>query len=322
MWSNRQGSNLKHRAECADYWDHCRRCQRQQRDRCMPQTSQEPPQRTTIHDIQQWEQMRAFHSSSHLWPATVRPNPAGKEGHSPLVWTTLYPPLGTARLQTYVWDGHLDNFMPWTVSTPDRVTRPPLISHAQWNLRKGSNLQQPRSMETESNDPYSPQQSRAPSPQHSVLAHQSNGSTPPKTPYSAVRSPTLLPPAPPMKTTMLNAPSSISCARAAILIYLFFTLQSSNMGYTEKLIPSSVTWYWNQQPRPLHFAKSWKSCYRWTMTIIQRAWDTAWDLTTHRNVERWSPGRGQPIIQWTVTFYLIPPHRIPSLLLAPALPVL
>ncbi len=130
----------------------------------MPQLSQEPPQRTTIHDIQQWEQMQAFHLSSHLWPALVRPNPAGKEGHSPLVWTTLYPPLDTARLQTYAWDGHLDNFMPWTASTSDCSTRPPLISHAQWNLQKGSNSQQPQSTETESKGPYPLQQSLATPP--------------------------------------------------------------------------------------------------------------------------------------------------------------
>jgi len=44
MWNHWQGSNLKHRTECVDYWDHCRRCQRWQQDRCMPQLSQEPPQ--------------------------------------------------------------------------------------------------------------------------------------------------------------------------------------------------------------------------------------------------------------------------------------
>jgi len=189
--------------------------------------------------------MQAFHLSSHLWPALVRPNPAGKERHSPLVWTMLYPPLDTARLQTYTWDGHLDNFMPWTASTSDCSTRPPLISHAQWNLQKGSNSQQPRSTETESKGPYPLQQSLATPPhQHPVLAHQSNGSTLTKTSYLAVHSPTLRPPAP-MKTTMPNVPRSISFARAAILIYLFFTLQSRNMGYTKQLISSPVTWSWN-----------------------------------------------------------------------------
>ncbi len=30
MWNHWQDSNLKHRTECVDYWDHCCRCQRQQ----------------------------------------------------------------------------------------------------------------------------------------------------------------------------------------------------------------------------------------------------------------------------------------------------
>jgi len=109
----------------------------------MPQLSREPLQsKTASYDTWQWEHMRACYSSSQLWLSMMRPNSTGMEGGSPLVWTMLYPPLETARLQTYTWDGHLNNFMPWTTCNPDLDTRPPLTAHAMWNLWKGSNLLQ------------------------------------------------------------------------------------------------------------------------------------------------------------------------------------
>jgi len=40
-----------------------------------------------------------------------------------------------------------------------------------------------------------------------------------------------------------------------------------------------------QPARIVPYAKTRKSCQRWSQAIIQRQWDTAWDLTTHRNIE-------------------------------------
>jgi len=194
MWNHCLGHNQTNWTNSADYWDHCRRYQKPpaKQAQSMPQSSTEPPQNgAQSHDTQQWEKLRTFHSSYPLWPAMVQPNPARAEGDSPLIWTTLYPPSATGWLQTYMWDGHLEHFMPWTMSTPDHATWPPLISHAMWNLRKGSNLQQERHMDT-----------------HIAIAHQSDG---------LPQKPKPCPPAL-MKTPRPSASRSNSFARAALLI--------------------------------------------------------------------------------------------------------
>jgi len=93
----------------------------------------------------QWENMRKFHSSVHLWPSTELINSAWTEGGSPLIWSMLHPPADSERLTTYAWDGHLDNFLPWTQGQTNHVTgQPPLISYAKWNIQKGPDLQAPQ----------------------------------------------------------------------------------------------------------------------------------------------------------------------------------
>ncbi len=84
---------------------------------------------------EQWENMREFHLSTLLWPSQERQGQTKMEGNSPLIWTVLYPPLAEALCQTYTWNGHLDNYMPWNVKqTGGMQIRPPIILHAQWNI--------------------------------------------------------------------------------------------------------------------------------------------------------------------------------------------
>jgi len=80
--------------------------------------------------------MQAFYSSVQQWPLMVQTNPWQMEGGSPLEWSMLYPPLATACLQTYAWEGHLANLMPWMTSQQAHDTRPSLISHAMWNTQQ------------------------------------------------------------------------------------------------------------------------------------------------------------------------------------------
>jgi len=77
-----------------------------------PQNIKEPASPWT-----QWEQMQIFYSSILLWPAQDGHNPTQMEGSSPILWTMLHPPSVEARLQTYAWNGHLENFMPWTIGS-------------------------------------------------------------------------------------------------------------------------------------------------------------------------------------------------------------
>jgi len=92
----------------------------------------------------QWEQMRIFYSSIPLWPAQDGHNPTQMEGGSPILWTMLHPPSVKARLQTYAWNGHLEKFMPWTIGSINGTqVRPPLISHARWNIRHGTDASSP-----------------------------------------------------------------------------------------------------------------------------------------------------------------------------------
>jgi len=194
------------------------------------------------------------------------------EGDSPLLWTMLYPPLEIARLKTYAWDGHLDNFLPWTVSNPDHATRPPLTSHAMWNLQKGSNSQKSWSIDMPHTSPHHLTKSLVTSTQHPVLGLQSKGSQWTKSASLAVYTPTTLPPAP-LDTPKPNAIMSISFAKAAIMIYLFVALQSSHTWSTEKLIIPQITQYWRIcQSGPIDIVKTRTSCYCWTTAIIQCTW--------------------------------------------------
>jgi len=95
-----------------------------------PQTIQEP-----LPLQRQWKHMQVFHSSTLLWPTKEWNNPTQMEDSLPLIWTMLHPPSAEAWLQTYAWNGHLDNYMPRTIGHTDSVTiRPPIILHARWNI--------------------------------------------------------------------------------------------------------------------------------------------------------------------------------------------
>jgi len=205
--------------------------------------------------------MQAFHSSNSLWPATV----IRAEGDSPLIWTILHPPLENVRLQTYVWDGHLDYLLPWNMSNPDCTTRPPLISHAMWNLREGSNIQQARPMDTP--------------------AQKADAAVHPVTPCSPAQ----------RKISRQSAPRSNTFARAALFVYLFLALPLSKIRYTEKLSVPPVNRFLH--PCSRHIVKTRKSCYRWITTVIQQAWNTAWDLTMHQNVEGECLGLAYPYFE-------------------------
>ncbi len=117
-------------------------------------------------DKKQWEHMRIFYSSLRLWPVMERRNSIGIEGDSPLIWTSLHPPADDKRLTTYAWEGHLENFMPWTQGQTERVTpRTPLISYARWNIRRGSDQLR---MQGGADKPYS---HRPPHGYHEPMAH-------------------------------------------------------------------------------------------------------------------------------------------------------
>ena len=78
-------------------------------------------------------------------------------------------------------------------------------------------------------------------------------------------------------------------AMAAAIVYSLGAQQSGSSGFA---VPPVFLFTEGYQPWNYHRVlsqeppvKSQKSCYHRTTAIIQRLWDTAWDLTTHRNVE-------------------------------------
>jgi len=88
--------------------------------------------------------MQRFYSSLLLWPAQEGHNPTQMAGGSPIIWTMLHPPSVATRLQTYAWNGHMENFMPWTIGQTDSAeVRPPLLSYTQWNIWRGTNFGSP-----------------------------------------------------------------------------------------------------------------------------------------------------------------------------------
>jgi len=86
---------------------------------------------------QKWEQMRSFFSSQSKWPTADQHTSEWKDSGSPLVWTMISPISAPACLQTYTWDRHLANLLPWTSSQTDSTrVWPPLILYALWNIRQ------------------------------------------------------------------------------------------------------------------------------------------------------------------------------------------
>jgi len=210
---------------------------------------------------QQWDQMQQFYANTSFWPPATTQTSTQLEGGSPLLWTGLYPREG-AWSQTYSWDGHLENYMPWNISPMPRVTtRPPLISHAMWNIRRG--VSSPVTPPTD--NPYRTRLG---------VTQRINPVTTARGIWNS--------------TPQLATPLRNTSLRAAVLIYLFLDQQSSGAeSVTLPLMkPSAKCRYWKHQcqSQPTTI-KSQKSCIWWTTAIIQRLWDTAWDLLTYRNIE-------------------------------------
>ncbi len=186
-----------------------------------------------------------FYSSFQQWPATVQPNSTGTAGRSPLVWTMLHPPSATAQLQTYLWDRHLDSFMPWTASNPGCDTWPPLISHAMWNLQQGS--KSPRQPQNGTDNSYGCSnqlpESLEQSTQQSALELQPNGLTLEKPPGSVLSAFKPISSAPFHMPHLLAPIRSISILKA-MMVYLLLVQQSSNTGFVAQYVISLATWHW------------------------------------------------------------------------------
>jgi len=171
--------------------------------------------------------------------------------------------------------------MPWMTCTQECNTRPSLVSQAMWNTRQkstasillngfasspGSSLHVPQSL-----------------PQH-------NPQTPPK-PNGVTRGKPSGPVSSATNSTQSSTTQSIGpmftrFILAVIWIYLWSISPSGATKAEAQHFSSPVIGYRrNPQPSQIHVALSRKSCLRRTKAIIQRLWDTAWDLLTHRNVE-------------------------------------
>jgi len=190
--------------------------------------------------------------------------------------------------------------MPWTICTPER---PPLTSHAMWNIRPRSHSP-PSQNCTKSPDKGShclPQYLVLPTKQP-ALACQSNGLIMPKPHGLAAHTPDPHPPAPAnLPHQIAPNPKSSSLTWIVILMYLRFP-KNNDTRSTEMPITSSVIQHWNHsQLCSEHVVKSQKSCSCWTMALIQHLWDTTWDLTAHWNVESHLQGLAPPTIKWKAT---------------------
>jgi len=232
----------------------------------IPQPSREPLHSVLASfDTRQWEEMHAFSCRSQLWPSLER---LKMEGRSPLVWTTIYPPLTTTWLQTYAWDGHLDNFMPWSASNPNLAIRPSLISHAMWNCWKESNLPKSQDSSAPPNKCFHPSsQTLARPTQQPGPAHHSNGLTKPLS--LAWHEPNPLPLASP-NTSPLITSRNMGITWVVSLMLFLHALLSHNTGLADKPISPPMTRHWHN-PRLCRIlvVKTRKSCSRRTRAIIQ-----------------------------------------------------
>ncbi len=236
----------------------------------------------------QWERMRAFYSSMSLWPSKEQHNSSALEGGSPLLWTMLHPSMADTWVKTYAWDGHLDNFMPWKACQIDGATvRPPLILYARWNIRQDTDVSMPPVCtdnlpgfsHSYHETPENPNKHPSPVDQEYVRPQTTNA------PNSF------------NSTTSVQA-STLMSSLLAVVVFLLAPLPGDLKFVAPLPQPASTRankWH-NQRPLPVvKPAKTRKSCYRWLVAIIQRLWNTAWDLLAHRNVDSLSPGPGLPI---------------------------
>jgi len=97
-----------------------------------------------------------------------------------------------------------------------------------------------------------------------------------------------------------HIPAFTSCTdnipiRAVVLaMLLLFLPAKSESSCGEPILKSpannSSTRYGCQQIFAVIPEKNRKSCRRWSIALIQRQWDNAWDLTTHQNIEKRAAG--------------------------------
>jgi len=189
------------------------------------------------------------YSSLLLWPAQ---DPTQMTGGSPIIWTMLHPPsVATRRLQTYAWNGHMENFMPWTIGQTDGAeVRPPLLSYARWNIRRNTDF---------------------------------NSTIDKTTTHSA---PTIMP----VISRQTGSPGTTIYRLIVAILFPYPSLTHPGLrADVQHPIPTTIQslhwpWHypWSVKDKP---AKSRKSCAHWIAAIIQLLWHTAWDLLTHRNVE-------------------------------------
>jgi len=159
------------------------------------------------------------------------------EGSSPLVCTMLYPPVEVAWLQTYAWNGHLENFMLWNNGHTDHANiRPPLISYAKWNIWQGPDLPWPPDWSDSSLGPSS-----------ASTAQNKSGLTPPTHLYT-----------PPSFTKRVISTLMV------VMVYLFLDQQSNNSRLVAlpliKFLAGSQYQYHQCQSCQTQSPKSWKSC--------------------------------------------------------------
>jgi len=201
--------------------------------------------------------MRVFYSGMSLWPSKEQHTSSELEGGSPLLWTMLHPPMTETWLKTYALDGHLDNFMPWKACQTDgAMVRPPLILYARWNIRQEKPNKHPSPVDQEYEKLQTP------------------------------NAPILL-----SSTTSVQASILVS-SLLAMVVFLLAPFLGNLKFVAPQPQPASTRfnkWH-NQCPPPVvKPVKTCKSCYQWLVAIIQRLWNTAWDLLAHRNMDSICP---------------------------------
>jgi len=237
---------------------------------------------------QKWEQMRLFFSSQPKWPTADQQTSEGSDGGSPLVWTTLSPISASARLQTYAWDGHLANLLPWTSGQPDSTrVRPPLISYALWNIRRDEEVPTTStSADKQKSTDSVPKSQENPTP------------SPIKAPKQHARPKVFVPVT---ESQQVETSKKAQCQPRpicimgktiySIMVALLFPIRTGNPQgpgidtQHETSPPAQGTHQYNPLPTVLKPDMSHISNHRRTIALLQLHWNTAWDLMTHRNVE-------------------------------------
>jgi len=80
----------------------------------------------------------------------------------------------------------------------------------------------------------------------------------------------------------------LSQAVVFVLLSLFFSAKAANRYEAtplDQLEMDGPCQYHYQQALTVPHVKTRKSCWHWSLAIIQCQWDTAWDLTTHCNIK-------------------------------------